>query len=79
MSNYLDTYKTPAACYRKAPVRRETDMERFTRLWWDLRDSDTIAVIHEPHEGPIKRFDPCPRQYYTPKRGGKQCKKRRKR
>lgn len=32
MMNYLDTYRTPKANYRKAPVRKETRAQNFQRV-----------------------------------------------
>ncbi len=78
--SYLDTYKTPAACHRKAPVRRETTLERVKRQYYSMVDWQRERSQLIPHEGPPVPpvQDPISHQYYTPKKGGKQCRKRRK-
>ena len=52
MSAYLKKYTTPAACYRKAPVRRESRMERLYRQRRHYRlDTTRAAADLIPHEG----------------------------
>lgn len=78
--SYLDEYRTPAACFRKVPVRRETLRERWQRNFNGMIDRDHETVMHEPHEGPISRIEtPVRREYYTRSTGGKRVRKAKKR
>jgi len=44
-------YRTPRACYRKAPVRRETALEQWSRQRDQLPDTQTLSEIFSILEG----------------------------
>lgn len=80
MSSYLKDYRTPAACFKKAPVRRETDIECAWRNHLATLDRDREHILMEHHEGPISRIEtPVRREYYTRSTGGKRVRKAKKR
>jgi hypothetical protein len=44
-------YKTPKACYRKAPVRRETYSEWVQRSWYQQVPKTEILNVVKKQEG----------------------------
>jgi hypothetical protein len=54
--NYLKTYRTPPACYRRAPVRRQTPLEGFIRTYGNIMDHRREARDLVPHAGAPKKL-----------------------